>query len=73
MKASQDKYHLIVSDNENVSLYIGSFEIKNTNCGKLRGIKIVMSELFHQKVNHYDLRNPYEFSILNINIFFMDK
>ena len=26
----------------------------------------LMSELFHQKVNHYDLRNPYEFSIANV-------
>ena len=24
-----------------------------------------MRELFHKKVNHYDLRNPYEFSIPN--------
>ena len=28
-----------------------------------------MSELCYQKVNHYDLRNPYEFSILNVNVF----
>ena len=27
----------------------------------------LMSELFYQKVNHYDLRNPYEFSIPNVN------
>ena len=27
----------------------------------------LMSELFHQKVNHYDLWNPYEFSIANVN------
>ena len=30
----------------------------------------LMSELFYQKVNHYDLRNPYEFSILNVNSVF---
>ena len=29
-----------------------------------------MSELFHQKVNHYDLRNPSEFSIPNVNSVF---
>ena len=29
-----------------------------------------MSELFYQKVNHYDLRNPYEFSIPNVNSVF---
>ena len=27
----------------------------------------LMSELFHQKVNHYDLQNPYEFSTPNVN------
>ena len=32
----------------------------------------VMSELFHQKVNHYDLRNPCEFSNFNV-VLFMDK
>ena len=26
----------------------------------------VMSELFHHKVNHYDLRNPYEISIPHV-------
>ena len=30
----------------------------------------LMSELFHQKVNHYDLQNPYEFPIPNVNIVF---
>ena len=30
----------------------------------------VMSELFHQKVNQYDLRNPYEFSIPHVNSVF---
>ena len=40
MKANHDKCHLIVSKNENVSMYIGPFEIKNTNCGKLLGIKV---------------------------------
>ena len=40
MKANQDKCHLIVSKNENVSMHIGPFEIKNTNCEKLLGIKV---------------------------------
>ena len=29
-----------------------------------------MNELFHQKFNHYDLRNPYEFSIPKVNSVF---
>ena len=32
MKGNQDKCHLTVSKNENVSMHTGPFEIKNTNC-----------------------------------------
>ena len=32
MKANQDKYHLTVSKNKNVSMHISPFEVKNTNC-----------------------------------------
>ena len=31
----------------------------------------LMSELLHQRVNQYDLRNPYEFSIFNVNSVFL--
>ena len=40
MKANQDKYHLIVSQNESASVHNGPFEMKNTNCEKLLGIKV---------------------------------
>ena len=40
VKANQCKCHLISSKNENVSIYIGPFEIKNTSCEKLLGIKV---------------------------------
>ena len=30
----------------------------------------IMSELFHQKVNHYDLRNSYKFSNPKVNTVF---
>ena len=40
MKANQDKFHLIVSKNENVSMHVGPFEFKNTNCKKLLVIKV---------------------------------
>ena len=33
----------------------------------------LMSELFYQKINHYDLRNPYEFSFQMLIVFFMGK
>ena len=40
MKANQDKCHLIVSKNENISMHIGPFKIKNTNCEKVLVIKV---------------------------------
>ena len=40
IKANQNKHHLIFSKNENTSMHIGFFEIKNTNCEKLLGIKV---------------------------------
>ena len=33
----------------------------------------LMGELFHKKVNYYDLRNPSDFSIPNVISVFMDK
>ena len=40
MKAKQDKLLLVVSKNENLSVHISAFEIKNTICEKLLGIKV---------------------------------
>ena len=40
IKTNQDKFHLNVSKNENISMHICPFEIKNTNCEKLLGIKV---------------------------------
>ena len=40
MKASQDKRHLIVSKNENVSMHTAPVQIKNTICEKLLRIKV---------------------------------
>ena len=39
-QTNQNKCHLTVSKNENISMHIGPFEIKNTNCKKLLGIKV---------------------------------
>ena len=36
MKANEDKGHLIVSKNENVSMNLGPFEIKNTKKTKTK-------------------------------------
>ena len=35
-----------------------------------KNFSVPLSELFRQKVNHCDLRNPHEFSIANVNSVF---
>ena len=40
MKANKDKYHLLLSNKERVTMKIGETEIKSSNCEKLLGIKI---------------------------------
>ena len=40
MKENRDKCHLIISKNQNILMHIGPFDIKNTNCEKLLGIKV---------------------------------
>ena len=40
MTANRDKYHLLVSGKNNVTMNAGGFKIKNTECEKLLGIKV---------------------------------
>ena len=40
MNTNQDKCHLIVDTNENIPMHIGPFEIQNTSCEKVLGIKV---------------------------------
>ena len=51
MKANQDKCHLIVGKNENVSLHIAPFQNKNTNCEKLLGIKVDIRLIFNEHLD----------------------
>ena len=50
-KANQDKCHLIVSKNENISMHIGPFEIKSSNCEKLLGIKVDIRLNFNEHLD----------------------
>ena len=52
MKANQDKRHLVVSKNDNVSMYIGPFKIRNTNCEKLLEIKVDSRFNFNERLDH---------------------
>ena len=40
MKKNRDKCHLIISNDEHVSIKLHNIEIENKNCEKLLGIKI---------------------------------
>ena len=40
LKSNADKYHLVVSSNENVSIRVSEYEIRNSVCEKLVGVKL---------------------------------
>ena len=55
-----------------VSIHVKNLQKLATEMFKIsKNVSVpLMSELFYQKVNHYDLRNPYEFSISNVDSVF---
>ena len=67
MKENQDKCHLIFSKNENVSMHIGPFEIKNTNCEKLLGTKIDTRFNFNEHLTHFSTHNLTLFFCLDVS------
>ena len=48
MKANENKFYVLLSSNENVLVYIGSVQIRNSSSEKLLGIK------FDSKTNFKD-------------------
>ena len=56
----------------NVSIHVKSRQKLATEMFKIsKNFSVpLMREIFHQKVNHYELQNPYEFSIQNVNSVF---
>ena len=55
-----------------VSIHVKNLQMLVTEMFKiLKNFSVpLMSELSHQKFNHYDLQNPYESSIPNVNSVF---
>ena len=39
-KSNPDKFHLLISSNENVTIHVGEYEIENGKCEKLLGVKL---------------------------------
>ena len=58
-----------IYSNLTIKMHVKNLEILKTEMFKIsKSFSVpLMSELFHQKVNHYDLRKPCEFSIPNVN------
>ena len=51
-----------------VSIHLNNLQKLATEIFQIsENFSVPLSELFCQKVNYYDLRNPYEFSIANVN------
>ena len=40
LKSNADKCHLVISSNESVTLHVGEYDIKNSKCEKLLGVKL---------------------------------
>ena len=40
LKSNPDMCHLLRSSNENVTVHVGEYEIENSNCEKLLGVKL---------------------------------
>ena len=68
----KSSFENLLEKDETVSIHRKNLQKLATEMFKiLKNFSVpLMSELFHQKVNHYDLRNPYEFSIPNVNSVF---
>ena len=72
MKANQDKCHLIVSRNKNISMHVGPFEIKNTNCEKLLGIKVDSRLNFNENLDGIIKKSSRKINALSRIIPFMN-
>ena len=59
----KSSFENLLEEDGTVSLHVKNLQILATEIFKvLKNFFVpLMSELFHQKINHYDLRNPYEF------------
>ena len=69
---SESSFVNLLEKDGTVSMHVKNLQVLATEMFKVsKNFSVpLMSELFHQKVNHYDLRNPYEFSIPNVNSVF---
>ena len=52
MKGSEDKYHVILSSQDNVHVNIGTAQIENSKCQKLLGVNIDSKLTSEDHINH---------------------
>ena len=61
----------LLEKDRTVSIHVKNLQKRATEMFKIsKNFSVPVSELFCQKVNHYDLRNPYEFFVANVNSVF---
>ena len=68
----KSSFENVLEKDGTVSIHVKNLQILTAEMFKIsKNFSVpLMSELFHQKVNHYDLRIPYQFSIPNVNSVF---
>ena len=64
MKINPDKFHLLVSTNDNVKIRIGNFQIENTKRAKLLGIQFDNKLSFDYHLSEICKKNLAEFFML---------
>ena len=57
MKASKDKCHLVISNNEKVSMKIDNIELENTSSEKLLGIIIESKLIFKEHLEEIIIKS----------------
>ena len=61
-------FESFLEKHETISIHVKNLQTLATEMFISENFSVpLMSELFYQNVNHYALRNPYEFSIPNAN------
>ena len=68
----KSSFENLLEKDETVSIHVKYLQKPATEMFKIwKNFSVPLKcKLFHQKVNHYDLRNPYESSIPNVNCVF---
>ena len=68
MKANKDKCHLVISNNEKVSMKIDNIELENTSSKKLFGIAIVSKLNFKEHLERIIKKASQKVNVLSLKL-----